>query len=277
MIITTGILTTVSPIFATNYDQLAEDLTNSILTQILNDIPPTVSTTGDSETTEPTTSIVEELHGEFSIDDDRFLLTNKALNSRLNGWILTKDTTAAIDYLYQQKLTKYNTLQSFQSDNHLRRDEAAKFFSLFAKQVVKSTADTTKACSFKDLDEWHSDLIGDITVACQLGIFRGSNGYFNPTGSLTNAEALTVLMRIVYGPMSETDSEHRAKNYRQKAQSYGLTQWTLIDSMDYLDKPITRGDIARLLEAARFVPLAKKTLGGDISYSLSEQGFVRAN
>lgn len=84
-------------------------------------------------------------------------------------------------------------------------------------------------------------------------------------------------MRIVYGPMSETDSEHRAKNYRQKAQSYGLTQGTLIDSMDYLDKPISRGDMARLLEAARFIPLAKKTLGGDVTYSLSNQGYIRLN
>lgn len=74
--------------------------------------------------------------------------------------------------------------------------------------------------------------------------------------------------------MSETDPEHRAKNYREKAQSYGLTQGTLIDSSAYLDQPITRGDVARLLEAARFIPLVKKELGGDIVYSLSTQGYT---
>lgn len=75
--------------------------------------------------------------------------------------------------------------------------------------------------------------------------------------------------------MDETSTDHRAKSYWQKAQVYGLTQGTLIDSIKYLDKPISRGDMARLLEAARFIPAIKKDLGGEISYSLSSQGFVR--
>lgn len=151
-----------------------------------------------------------------------------------------KDTQEAVNYLYDQKLTKYNTLASFQADTSLRRDEAAKFFSLFAIQVMKKQEDITKNCTFNDLVEGHTDLQPNVISACRLGIFKGSNSMFNPTAPLTNGEALAVLIRILSGNRDETSSEHRAKSYRQKAQMYGLTQGTLMDSMQYLDTPISR-------------------------------------
>lgn len=104
----------------------------------------------------------------------------------------------AISYLHEQQLTKYDTEASFQTENHLRRDEAAKFFGLFATQIMKKQPDSTKSCEFKDLAEGHTDLKSNVIAACQLSIFRGKDGYFNPTGSLTNGEALTVLIRIIY-------------------------------------------------------------------------------
>ncbi len=267
--------------FWSNYDALAEDLANHILEQIVNDTPPAIETgnnidteTENSEDPATIKPVDAELTHHFARKENRFLLTVWALNDRLNGGVLAKDTQDAVNYLYDQNLTRYSTVTTFQADKSLRRDEAAKFFSMFTKQVIKSPEDSTKECSFADAEAWHSDLQGDIVSACRLGIFKGSNGKFYPTNTLTNGEALTVLMRIIYGPMSETDPEHRAKNYREKAQSYGLTQGTLIDSSAYLDQPITRGDVARLLEAARFIPLVKKELGGDIVYSLSTQGYT---
>ena len=110
--------------------------------------------------------------------------------------------------------------------------------------------------------------------ACKLGIFNGNNGSFNPTKPLTNGEALAVLMRITSGKMDESNTGHRAMAYRKKAQSYGLTQGTFMDSSSYLDEPITRGNVARLIEAASYIPALKLQLGGDVSYSFTKQGYV---
>lgn len=65
--------------------------------------------------------------------------------------MLLKDVQAAVDYMAAEKLTKYTTAESFQADASLRRDEAAKFFGVFAKEVMHKRADTTKTCAFTDL------------------------------------------------------------------------------------------------------------------------------
>ena len=256
---------------ADQYDDLVNELANSILEQIHNDVPP-VETSGNLDIPTPESNLPE---GVFFEVNNSFTLTPASLNARLNGWVLVEKYADAISYLHTQQLTKYNTEASFQTENHLRRDEAAKFFGLFASQVMKKQSDTTKTCEFKDLAEWHTDLKSNVIAACQLGIFRGKDGYFNPTGSLTNGEALTVLIRIIYWALDESHTDHRAKDYLLKAQSYGLTQGTLLDSMKYLDTPATRWDVARLLEAARFIPLLKEELWGDITYSLNSQSYIR--
>lgn len=89
---------------------------------------------------------------------------------------------------------------------------------------MKKTEDQTKNCLFTDLAEGHTDLQTNMTASCKMGIFKGNDGFFNPTKSLTNGEALTVLIRIIHGNLDETNADHRAKNYRVKAQRYGLTQ-----------------------------------------------------
>jgi len=261
-----------SSTLANEYDDLANDLANSIFTQLQNDIPPVEKVEIDDDLDVSISNTLPD--GIFIKKERSFVLTPASLNARLNGGALVKDPADAIQYLYTQKLTKYNTLASFQSDAPLRRDEAAKFFWLFASQIMKKTEDQTKNCLFTDLAEGHTDLQTNMTASCKMGIFKGNDGFFNPTKSLTNGEALTVLIRIIHGNLDETNADHRAKNYRVKAQRYGLTQWSVLDSMKYLDKPATRWDIARLLESARFIPLLKEQLGGEISYSLTAQWYV---
>lgn len=260
--------------FATaNYDQEVSDLAASILSQIENDVPPTTISGSNLDT--PIVDTTNGLIGSmFTKTEKGFLLTPKSLNERLNGGVLTKDMQEAVNYLYEAKLTKYNTTDTFQIDSPLRRDEAAKFFSVFAATTLNRTEDNSKSCSFTDLASGHTDLQTNMISACKMGIFKGKDGMFYPTNSLTNGEALTVLIRIIHGSMDETNKEHWAKFYWQKAQSYGLTQGSVIDSMNYLDKPITRGDMARLFEAARFITILKLDIGSDIIYSLESQGFI---
>lgn|GEM_PF-6192193 len=115
-----------SSTLANEYDDLANDLANSIFTQLQNDIPPVEKVEIDDDLDVSISNTLPD--GIFIKKERSFVLTPASLNARLNGGALVKDPADAIQYLYTQKLTKYNTLASFQSDAPLRRDEAAKFF-----------------------------------------------------------------------------------------------------------------------------------------------------
>lgn len=172
-----------------------------------------------------------------------------------NGLVLT-DTQAAIDYMYANGLTKFSTTTSFMADSNLRRDEAAAFFARFARDVLGIVPDTTKAeCNnFVDLYLWHQDLVGEMIAACQLWLIKGSNGKFMPRDTFSNAHAVTVIVRLLDGDQPET-GPHRGSNYLNRARTIWLTNGLNIDRIGIasdwsnLDKSITRGDVAKLIEA----------------------------
>lgn len=172
-----------------------------------------------------------------------------------NGLVLT-DTQAAIDYMYANGLTKFSTTQTFMANNSLRRDEAAAFFARFARDVLGIVPDTTKAeCNnFVDLYLWHQDLVGEMIAACQLWLIKGSNGKFMPRDTFSNAHAVTVIVRLLDGDQSET-GPHRGSNYLNRARTLWLTNGLSLDRIGIasdwsnLDKSITRGDVAKLIEA----------------------------
>jgi hypothetical protein len=136
------------------------------------------------------------------------------------------------------------------ASNWLRRDEAAAFFARFARDVLGMAPDTSKAeCNvFTDISLWHTDLQSEMIVACQLWLFRWSNGLFMPTASFTNAQALTVLVRLVDGTKSEVGT-HRGINYYNAAKAAGLTASLSANAEVNLDTHISRGDVAKLIEA----------------------------
>jgi hypothetical protein len=111
----------------------------------------------------------------------------------------------AVSWAYTQHLTIYSNSTDFNQYQAIRRDEATKFFVNFAKLVGKTDYTVSASqCNFSDLDKAWSDLRDIVVEACRLGIFRGSNGKFNPDGIMTNAEAVTVLVRIVDDYQSES-------------------------------------------------------------------------
>jgi hypothetical protein len=73
-----------------------------------------------------------------------------------------------------------------------------------------------------------------------------------PRAQLTNAQALAVLIRLLDGFKSE-DGNHWASNYLASAKKMGLTVGLQADSDANLDRQMTRGDIAKILEAAALI------------------------
>ncbi|MEI7919967.1 MAG: hypothetical protein WCH65_07605 [bacterium] len=64
----------------------------------------------------------------------------------------------AVSWLYQNGLTKYTNATTFKSNNTIRRDEASKFFSVFAKNILqRPNISTSSSCmGFSDLDASNS-------------------------------------------------------------------------------------------------------------------------
>lgn len=160
------------------------------------------------------------------------------------GFTLSNDELQkAITRMYNAGLTKYDTKQTFLPNNTMTREEASKFFGVFAKNEFQKIENTDTPCSFTDLLSVDPTLSGNIQTACKLGIFKGADGKFMPKNTLTNAEAITVLMRVVVGSLPEP-SWSFSFNYIMKAQEIGLIG-TITPEAN-----ITRGAAAILLYKA---------------------------
>jgi hypothetical protein len=125
----------------------------------------------------------------------------------------------------------------------MTREEASKFFGVFAQNEFQKIENTDTPCSFTDIFSADPTLSGNIQTACKLGLFKGVDGKFMPKSTLTNAEAITVLMRVVVGLLPEP-SRSFSFNYIMKAQEIGLIG-TITPEAN-----ITRGAAAILLYKA---------------------------
>ena len=101
----------------------------------------------------------------------------------------------ALAWMHDIGMTRYDTLDAFRPHDFVTRQEGAKFFSVFTKQVLLKTLDTGKYCFFDDLENADPSLKNSILESCMLGIFNGSGGYFFPDQVFTKAQAIAVLMR----------------------------------------------------------------------------------
>lgn len=154
----------------------------------------------------------------------------------------------AISWMYSKGLTKFDNSQDFMANKSLRRDEATKFFVQYAKEIQNSISDETKMeCDkFTDLAKWWTDLADTMKGSCKLGLFQWTNWKFMPTQALTNAQAITVLIRMIDGKKDETQW-HFAQKYFERAKELGIMNWLNLNSTANFDKLATRGEIAILL------------------------------
>ncbi|MDR0369700.1 MAG: hypothetical protein LBH96_04230 [Candidatus Peribacteria bacterium] len=101
-------------------------------------------------------------------------------------------------------MTSFNTTSSFRAYDTLRRDEAAKFFVEFARTNGNVNYIYGNSCSFYDLNKSWSDLKTYVTEACSYGFLKGNGNYVLPDQKLTNAQAVTVVIRMIDRYQSES-------------------------------------------------------------------------
>lgn len=127
--------------------------------------------------------------------------------------------TDVLPWMTSNGLTKFSTTAEFRGQDSIVRGEAAKFVASFG--VLKNLPETFSACTFSDLDWYDSTLTPHIMNACKLWLLKWGNGKFSPNATLTEAQALAIVIRSVDGIQDETMSPWY-KAYFTKAQELGL-------------------------------------------------------
>ena len=109
-----------------------------------------------------------------------------------------EEWTKAVQFMKENNLSSTaNSVEEYQPLATVKREAAAKFFVNFAKKFFNKQADTTKVCTFEDINQAQAWAVPYIIEACQMGLLKGSNGNFLPSQELTKLQFLTVLARIV--------------------------------------------------------------------------------
>lgn len=186
---------------------------------------------------------------EDSLDEGIDIDTTLDDIERVEGWFVAVNLQDAVDYLYTNGLTMFGTVDTFMGEQNLRRDEAAAFFARFARDVLAMEVDADAACVFQDLGIAHESLLAEIEAACQLWLFKWHEWNFMPVDTFSNAHAVTVLVRLLEGTMEEPE-DNWSINYYNRAKELGLTAGLAADTQANLYAPITRADVALMIEAA---------------------------
>lgn len=124
-------------------------------------------------------------------------------------WVLIspvfgQNFTTVYDWMYDNGLTTMQSEEAFRPNDSVSRGEIAKFFAQFAELKWLTKTKSAEECVFNDIDGYDSTLVPHIIAACQYGLVKGSQGNYMPNKALTEAEALTVVIRALMGMQDET-------------------------------------------------------------------------
>ena len=86
--------------------------------------------------------------------------------------VASEELKAAVARMYDAALTSKSTLASYLPNNTMTREEASKFFSVFAKNEYNKTENPDLSCDFYDISKADPTLRSSIVSACRLGIFK---------------------------------------------------------------------------------------------------------
>lgn len=190
---------------------------------------------------------------------------------------------AALAWGYETGLTSYNTESAFMPMNTLTREQAAKFLSQFASEVLGLEVDNTVNCTFSDAAAMDTTLVPYVAKACGQGLLKGSNGKFMPTASMTKAQFITALVRGLNGDVMDETTSPWYLNYCTWAQENGITKET---NCSALDRPITRyeallmlyrgsaageGEVVDPTEEGTGSTTTGTTVAGDVSINISDE------
>ena len=153
----------------------------------------------------------------------------------------------AIRWMNDNGLTNFKTIVEYKPFEIINREQTAKvlynFWQVF-KYIQSGHNAATDGCTFKDLANIDTSLVTYVEQVCEAGLMNGSNGYFNPKGTIKKSEFVAAIIRLFeWKKLDETPSP-RWKSYFEKAQEIGMIGPA--DAVTF-ENPITRYEVALFL------------------------------
>lgn len=131
----------------------------------------------------------------------------------------------AINWMYDNALTRFTSINEYKPFQVLLREEAAKMIVNFANlyadtdKLVNSFPDK---CAYTDLASANTDLTGYIQQACTYGLLIGNNKKFDPKKPISKADFVVALIRLLEGKHLNETSLPWWKQYFQQAQTLDI-------------------------------------------------------
>ena len=152
---------------------------------------------------------------------------------------------SVLPWMFDNGLTKYDASADYRPNDSITRGESAKLFTQFA-ELIGLTKDSTKVCQFDDIAGYDHTLEPMIIEACEYGLLKGSNGKFMPTNSISEAEAITVVVRALEGFKDETGNPWWG-NYYAAGVNAGVIATSQDPDVWSVNEPITRAKLGTWL------------------------------
>lgn len=152
---------------------------------------------------------------------------------------------AALQWMYNTQITRYNSQETYAPFSLVTREQAAKMLTQFFTTYVENPPRVDISnCQFWDTTNADPTLKPFILDACQFSIFKGSNGQFSPSRTLTKAELSAALIRMFSDGHLDESMQPWYTNYFIKAQELGMTKETNINNFQ---NPVSRYELALVL------------------------------
>lgn len=177
----------------------------------------------------------------------------------LSTVVWAQSFSTVYNWMFSNGLTTMSET-NFRPNDQVTRGEISKFFAKFAEVKELEKTKSASECQFNDVDGYDHTLVPTIVEACQYGLVKGSNGSYFPNKSLTEAEALTVVVRSLLGFQDETATP-------RWTEYYNAGKWLGIldnETLWGIDKPATRQTVGTWLYKAALVdPATIENQGSD--------------
>lgn len=164
----------------------------------------------------------------------------------INTWPIDVNVefAEALEWMYNNWLTKYNNKEDYKMYDLVTRQEASKI--IWQAYITLWYQDTTKnsSCDFSDSHKFDSTLAPHIANVCKWWLFKWSYGNYLPYDNLTKAEAMAVLLRMFEWKLSyELQTPWREQYYIK----WKLIWLTNVEDINKFDTKLTRYEIGLMV------------------------------
>ena len=161
------------------------------------------------------------------------------------GASYSQELQDAYNWAHENGVTTMDSIDNANMYGAITRAQMAKMLSVYAEEIQGKTPDTSKACTFSDIDSVKGDLHDFIIESCQLGIMGQGISAFRPYDTISRAEFGTALSRVLWGNEYEGGTPYYAKHLDALKAAGIMTQ---IDNPENRDE--VRGYVMLMLMRA---------------------------